>query len=129
MKAPLGSIISADLTAPNADYLRDFYREIMGWEVENMDMKDERGEYVDYVMKDSEGNWVGGVCHARGENLNIPPQWILYINVADIADTIEKCVGMGGKVIKESRNEEGVLQYAMIQDPAGAVLGLTKTQE
>lgn len=126
MKNSIGSVVSADLTVPDADSVRDFYKEVIGWEVEHMKMTDESGEYADYVMKDAEGTWVGGVCHAKGANLDIPPQWIVYINVADISESISKCLALGGRIIKESRSSEGILQYAIIEDPAGAVLGLTR---
>lgn len=125
-KYNIGSIVSADLTTPEADSLKDFYREVIGWESEELLMKDGEEAYSDHIMKDGQGNWVGGVCHARGVNMGIPPVWIVYINVADISESIRKCKGLGGKVIKESRNKEGVLQYAMIQDPAGAILAITK---
>ena len=82
-------------------------------------------DYVDYVMKDSEGNWVGGICHARGVNNNIPPQWIVYIHVANIKDSVEKCKKLGGKVIKEATDSKGNYIYAMLQDPEGAVIAVT----
>ena len=125
-KYEIGSIISTDLTIENADEMRDFYKQVIGWESEDLTMKDENGTSADYVMKDAAGNWVGGVCHSRGVNKGIPPQWIVYINVADIAQSLETCKKLGGKVIKESRLSDGTLQYAMIQDPAGAILAITK---
>lgn len=125
-KYNIGAIISADLTTPQAGSLKDFYKEVIGWESEEMQLKDGDETYSDYVMKDDQGNWVGGVCHARGANKDIPPVWMVYVNVADISESIRKCKELGGKIIKESRNKEGVLQYAMIQDPAGAIMAITK---
>lgn len=126
-KQKIGSIISTDLTIENADTLRDFYREVIGWGIEEMPMKDEDGTYADYIMKDSEGNWAAGVCHSRGSNRGLPPQWIVYINVADVAASMNKCTELGGTVLRESRLADGTLQYALIQDPQGAVLAITKT--
>src|SRR5688572_29730516 len=88
----IGAIISADITVPNADEMRDFYKQVIGWDSELMPMSDENGEYSDYVMKDESGGWVGGVCHARGVNKDLPPQWIVYINVKDIAASAQRCV-------------------------------------
>src|SRR5690606_21996519 len=106
--------------------LIEFYKEVIGWEEEGLLMKDESGTYTDYVMKDDQGNWIGGICHHRGVNKGIPPQWIVYINVADIKQSIDKCLQLGGKVIKTSANQVGSLQYAIISDPQGAVLALTQ---
>lgn len=125
-KNPIGSIIATDITVDAAEALKDFYKEVIGWEEEGLPMKDESGTYTDYVMKDDKGNWIGGICHNRGVNKGIPPQWIVYINVADIEQSIEKCQKLGGEVIKTSENKDGSLQYAMIKDPFGAVLALTK---
>lgn len=125
-KYNIGAIISADLTTPQAGSLKDFYKEVIGWESEEMQQKDGEETYPDYVMKDDQGNWVGGVCHDRGANIGIPPVWMVYINVADISESIRKCKELGGKIIKEARNKKGELQYAMIQDPAGAILAVTK---
>ncbi len=122
---PTGKIISADLTVPNADHIRDFYQQVIGWEVENMPMEDQGESYSDYVMKDVTGNWIGGVCHARGMNLGLPQQWLIYVQVADVAASIQQCENLGGKALKKVHNDDGSLQYAVIQDPAGVVLGLT----
>jgi uncharacterized protein len=125
IKKPIGSIISTDLTIPNAEKIRDFYKEVIGWEVEEMPLSDADGQYADYIMKDKEGNWAAGVCHKRGPNHDLPPQWIVYINVEDVGKSIEKCHQLGGKVLKEMKNEEKII-YALIEDPAGAILALTK---
>src|SRR5690606_15439699 len=99
-KTPIGSIVSTDITVDAPKQLIEFYKEVIGWEEEGLLMKDESGTYTDYVMKDDQGNWIGGICHHRGVNKGIPPQWIVYINVADIKQSIDKCLQLGGKVIK-----------------------------
>src|SRR5690606_7418760 len=106
-KYKIGAIISADLTTPQAGSLKDFYKEVIGWESEEMQQKDGEETYPDYVMKDDQRNWVAGVCHARGANISIPPVWMVYINVADISESIRKCKELGGKIIKEAGNKEG----------------------
>lgn len=125
-KFKIGSIISADLTVENAEVTRDFYKQVIGWDAESLEMKDAKGAYADYVVKDVDGNWVGGICHSRGVNLGIPPQWIVYVNVEDISRSVEKCKELGGKIIKESKLPDGSFIYVIIQDPTGAVLALTK---
>lgn len=127
-KYPIGSIVSADITVEQPEVLRKFYKEVIGWEEEGLTMKDESGAYTDYVMKDHEGNWMGGICHSRGVNKGIPPQWIVYINVRDIGQSLEKCRRLGGEVLKTSAKSDGSLQYAMIKDPSGAVIAITPEQ-
>jgi predicted enzyme related to lactoylglutathione lyase len=122
----IGSIVSTDLTGPHAEELKEFYQQVIGWESEDLTMNDQSGTYSDYVMKDEEGNWVAGVCHSRGPNKDLPSQWIVYIQVDNVAESIKKCRELGGKVLKESKNSEGVYQYALLEDPYGAVLAITK---
>ena len=120
-----GSIVSTDLTSHHAKELKEFYQQVIGWESEDLAMKDESGVYSDYVMKDKEGNWVGGLCHSRGANKDLPSQWIVYIQVDNVAESIKKCREFGGKVLKKVKTKEGQYQYALLEDPYGAVLAIT----
>lgn len=122
----VGGIISADLTIPNTEQVLDFYQQIIGWQSEGLAMEDEQGKYDDYVVKDVEGNWVGGICHRRGMNQDLPPVWMVYINVADIQASVQRCEELGGKVLKVASGDDGAIYYAIIQDPAGAIMGLSK---
>jgi len=108
-----------DLTVGNADEVRDFYRDVVGWTHEPLDM----GGYADYVMKDSEGNGVAGVCHARGANAAIPPQWLIYFMVADIDASVAAVTARGGELVTPVR-KAGNGRFCVIRDPAGAVAAL-----
>ena len=90
-----GSIVWHDLTVDNADEVRDFYSAVVGWETEAVSM----GDYDDHVMKVAEtGEGVTGVCHARGSNANMPPQWMIYVSVDDVEQAAKKAVEAGGSV-------------------------------
>lgn len=123
-----GTINWLDLTTGNAEANRNFYAEVAGWKVEPIPMKDENGNYEDYVMKLPDGTPVAGICHHRGVNTGIPPLWIMYISVEDLPEAIEKAKNLGGKIIKEHKAKDGSIFYAMIEDPSGAIFGLAKTQ-
>lgn len=116
-KPTFGLIAWHDLTVENADELRDFYKAVAGWEHEDVNM----GDYADYSMKAGE-NVVAGVCHAKGPNVGLPAQWLMYITVADLDATIAAAKERGGEVIGEIRNM-GKNRFAVIKDPAGAVAG------
>jgi predicted enzyme related to lactoylglutathione lyase len=127
-KYNIGTIVSADLTVENASQVKDFYVQVIGWAPEELRMGSNLGS-TDYVMKDSGGDWAGGVCEAKGVNTGIPPQWIVYINVQNISESVEKCKGLGGKIIKEAFDSDGNHIYAMLQDPFGAILAVTHVSE
>ena len=116
----VGSIGWKDLTVDDAERVRDFYMAVAGWTAQPIDM----GGYNDYVMMPAGGGEpVGGICHRRGANGDIPGQWLLYIVVADLAVALEQVVQRGGKVLTTPRPAGGG-QFAVIADPSGAVSGL-----
>lgn len=113
-----------DISVKNAGELKDFYSRVFGWTVQEIPMEDENGAYADYAMVDKNGEGVGGVCHKRGANKDLPSQWIVYFTVTNVAESMETCKQLGGKVLKESKNENGDLFYALLEDPSGAVIGI-----
>lgn len=122
-----GSIGWIDLTVENADEVRRFYSGVAGWKSDPVAMDG----YDDYCMIPSAGgDPVAGVCHKRGSNAGMPPQWMIYITVADLDHSIAKCRELGGKLIVAPRNMGNDDRYCVIEDPAGAVAALyEKTKE
>lgn len=119
-KPAVGSITWMDLTVQPAVKVRDFYKAVVGWKSANVDM----GGYSDFCMNQpADGKTVAGVCHARGENANLPPQWLIYINVANLKRSLAACRRRGGKVVCPVRKLGGG-KMAVIRDPAGAVAAL-----
>ena len=117
---PPGSIAWQDLTVPNAAAVRDFYCQVVGWTYTDHDM----GDYADYNINLPDGSrTVAGICHAQGGNAGIPAQWLVYIVVEDVAQSVQRCIELGGKVIDGPRDMGGQ-SFCVIQDPAGAVAAL-----
>lgn len=123
-----GSVNWRDITVENATQLRDFYQKIAGWSFEEIPMKDKEDDYVDFVMKLEDDTAVAGICHHRGVNNGIPPQWIMYISVENVEEVIKKAVRLGAKKIKEHTAKNGSVLYAILQDPAGALFALAKNE-
>ena len=116
-----GAVSWFDLTVPDAEAIRDFYASVIGWEAEPVDM----GGYADYAMKAPGGDTpAAGVCHARGVNADIPPQWTAYVLVEDLDASLQRCVEGGGNQVTSIREEAGQFRFCIIRDPAGAHLGL-----
>lgn len=117
----VGGISWVDLTVENASATRDFYREVVGWTTTDVEM----GGYNDYCMNEpTTGKTVAGICHARGQNAELPAAWLIYITVEDLDKSVAKCVELGGEVISPQRNYGGQGRYCVIRDPAGAVAAL-----
>ncbi|TKB43629.1 VOC family protein [Thalassotalea mangrovi] len=110
-----------DLTVQNAEEVRDFYQQVIGWEVEACSM----GEYDDYAMNNPVNDSPqAGICHARGVNADLPPVWMPYFLVADMDASIASVTAKGGKLLTEVKSMGGDDKYVVIKDPAGAVCAL-----
>lgn len=116
----LGRIEWLDLTVHDARRLRDFYSAVVGWKAQDVDM----GTYSDYNMNLPEGgDTIAGICHARGPNAKLPPQWLVYVRVASVYDAAETCRQKGGQVL-DGPKRMGSSDFCVIQDPSGAVMAL-----
>jgi uncharacterized protein len=118
--SPIGTIGWVDLTVPDADRVRDFYADVVGWTASAVDM----GGYSDYCMNaPASGQTVAGVCHARGPNAAQPGGWMVYLMVADLEASLERVAARGGEVVGEPR-QAGQGRFCVIRDPSGALCGL-----
>jgi uncharacterized protein len=123
---PVGRIGWLDLTVSDAASTREFYREVVGWSVEDVDMKDGSDRYADYNMLGEDGTALAGVCHARGPNTGLPPVWMIYLPVGDLAESLRRVEAEGGKILKSMKKDDGALAYAAVQDPVGACFALVQ---
>ncbi len=120
----VGCIPWLDLTVSNASATRDFYRQVVGWSAQDVEMEDAGERYADYNMLGADGSPAAGICHARGVNLGLPTIWMIYLPVGDLAESLRRVREEGGKVIKETQGADGNLACAVIEDPVGACLAL-----
>ena len=114
-----GKMTWADITVPNADKLREFYSSVVGWKHEPVEM----GGYEDYSMIAADGSIVAGVCHNLGVNEDLPAQWLVYITVENLDESIKNCLELGGNIVAGPM-AYGDGRYCVIRDPAGAVAAL-----
>jgi len=117
---PAGTIAGFDITVPDADALRDFYASVIGWTPVEVAM----GGYADYAMTAPGGQWVAGVCHQRGANADLPPQWLVYVAVEHLDRSLERVQALGGSLVTPVKGGGEGPRFCVIRDPAGAVLAL-----
>lgn len=116
-KRPAGTIGWIDLTVPGAEDVRAFYESVVGWTSTPVDM----GDYSDHCMNAADGKTVAGVCHRRGTNADMPAQWMIYIVVDDLEQSLAACTERGGEVVLRRDGKNG---FAVIRDPAGALAAI-----
>lgn len=123
-----GQFYWTDLTVDEPDTLKEFYRDLFGWQEIPVAMNDGTVPYTDYCMNIDSHTTGGGICHNRGSNKGIPPQWITYFYVEDIAESLATCIAKGGQLIKESRKKDGTYNYVIVADPLGSIFGMGNMQ-
>lgn len=125
MAGPAGKFVWFDLTVDNAEEVRDFYEEVIGWKPEPVPM----GRYDDFNMTlPDSGDPAAGICHRRGANEDLPPVWMVYVTVADIRASVHACTQRGGSAVTPIKHMPGHGHYCVIKDPAGAVLALFEVE-
>lgn len=120
----VGRISWINLTVSDASATRDFYRQVVGWSVQDVDKEDAGERYADYDMLGGDGTPQAGICHARGANQGLPPVWLLHLPVADLAESLRRVEEEGGKIIKATQGNDGEYTYAAVRDPVGVYLAL-----
>ena len=122
----IGTVEWQDLSVDDASSVKDFYEQVVGWQSSGVPMGN--GTYQDFNMNlPASGDTVAGICHASGYNEGLPAQWLIYVRVASVTESIEKCQALGGKLVFGPK-DMGKDQVCVIQDPAGAVMALVATK-
>ncbi len=116
-----GIIKWTDLTVENAEAVKDFYCEVIGWTASELSM----GAYSDYLIAPATNeDPIAGVCHQKGTNADLPSQWLLYVTVENLDKSLEKCTALAGKIIQSPKKSMNNSRFAVIQDPGGAYMAL-----
>lgn len=88
-----------------------FYQELLNWDIEG-------GAGQPAMMKGAEGPWAAVAPSADGDS-----QWVPYVQVEDVDAATEKAGQLGAKIVSE-KTAGPAGEYAVIADPAGAMLAL-----
>ncbi len=118
-----GHMAWVDLTVENAEAVRDFYQQVVGWTPQTVPQEDGAETYDDYNMCTADGTARTGICHKRGTNAALPSQWMVYFVVPDVDQCIRAVEAGGGSIIRSPHGGGGG-RMAVIEDPAGVVCTL-----
>ncbi|MHC4851053.1 MAG: VOC family protein [Planctomycetota bacterium] len=115
-----GRFVWYDLMTNDVDNAKGFYSELFGWTVNEMPL----GDYT-YNMFMVGDTGVGGAVPL--EQQEIPPHWIAYVSVADVAATTAKAEKLGGQVcVQPTSISDEVGEFSVITDPQGAAISTFK---
>lgn len=125
---PTGRICGLDLTVADASATRDFYQKVSGWAVLDVPVEDASGSWTDYDMLGADGNRAARIRHARGENTDLPPAWMVHLPVDDLPESLRRVEAEGGTVLKSTEEGDGERAHAVVRDPVGACFVLTSAR-
>jgi predicted enzyme related to lactoylglutathione lyase len=113
-----GEICWRELNTQNPAAAAEFYKGLFGWTIEQSKVSE-----MPYREIHSNGRAVGGMLEITdcwGENWQkIPPSWMSYIAVDDLAESIEKIKNFGGSIRVEPFDAPGVGKISVALDPSG----------
>jgi uncharacterized protein len=114
MQAPSHPVVHLELHTGNLPRACGFYTQLFGWRTETV--RTDAGSYLALGL----GNEIeGGVVECETERA----LWLPYVEVSDLAATMERARGLGGSVLLDSR--EGPAGWrSVLGSPAGAEIAL-----
>ncbi len=113
------------LDAPDAIAAREFYRGLFGWEIEATPSDGDNA-----LLATKNGLEVAGL-RAADRLMQGAPSWITYLATDNIAVTVIKIIGAGGKILASPTSAKPAARgrSALAQDVGGAVFGLWQAVE
>lgn len=103
------------LSSPDVAKATAFYEKVLGWTSKSFG---EGGGVVTYNAGEAM------VASAMPAPPGVPPHWLTFVFVGKLADANQKVGELGGKVLMAEIPVPGMGAFSVIQDPAGATIGL-----
>jgi len=99
-----------------------FYEQVFGYETETRDM----GGYGGYVLLKVNDQPAAGLLQIGADWGDVPSNWSVVFQVEDCDGSVAKVQELGGSVILEPQDLEGVGRFSVVADPWGAVFQVVK---
>lgn len=109
-----------ELTTDDPKKAKEFYGKLFSWAFEDEPMPG--GTYT--MIKPGEGPG-GGMM--KKQSPQMATQWLPYILVESVADTVVQAKKLGGKVMMDKTPIPEMGAFAVIADPTGGVIGVWET--
>ena len=117
-----GTMNWAEVQTRDAAAAQRFYQQVFGYETETMEM----GEAAGYVLLKLNGEPIAGLIEIGPDWGDVPSNWSVVFEVEDCDASVAKVKELGGSVIQEPRDLEGVGRFAVVADPWGAAFQVIK---
>jgi predicted enzyme related to lactoylglutathione lyase len=95
-----------------------FYSALFDWKLQDMPMPD-GGSYT--MINVGEGTGGGMMSNPAP---GVPPHWLAYVGVDDVAAATEKARSLGATICQEVMEVDGYGWLSILNDPTGATFAL-----
>ncbi len=110
-----GALIWNELQNYDTEAAKAFYGAVFGWAA--VTGQGPTGEYTSFMLDERA---VAGMMAIQPEWGPVPPNWSIYLGVADVQAACEYVAGNGGRVEVPPMEIPDVGAFALFQDPQGA---------
>lgn len=112
-----------ELMTSDVNKSKEFYSKLFDWTCEDHDMG-----HMTYTMIKKDGKDVGGMMSIpQSHEQEIPPHWMSYVLVDDVAESVKLAKSLGANIKQEPIDVANFGKLAVIQDPAGAHIAIWQT--
>lgn len=100
-----------------------FYADVVGWTTQDAGVPGH-----DYTLLNVGGQGVAGMLRITDDMAQhgARPAWLGYVSVDDVDQTVSRIKNDGGKVHMGPQEVPGVIRFALVADPQGAVFYVAK---
>ncbi|CAM2963553.1 glyoxalase/bleomycin resistance protein [Legionella steigerwaltii] len=120
----MGQFCWNELATADVNKAKDFYSKVLGWHFKEI----HSDEMMTYTLIQTKDKDVGGIWQIpANQQKEIPPHWMAYILVNNVADTLAKAKQNGAKEVKGVTHVGEMGLFAIIQDPTGAHIAFWET--
>ncbi|MCE0722988.1 MULTISPECIES: VOC family protein [Legionella] len=113
-----------ELATADVKKAKEFYSKVLGWQFKEI----QSGEMTYTLIKADDKEFAGIWQIPTDQQNEIPPHWMAYILVKDVADTLAKAKQNGAQEIKGVTHAGDMGLFAIIKDPTGAHIAFWETK-
>jgi len=107
--------VHVELMTGDVDKAKAFYGALFDWNLEDV-------PGMDYTINKVGEGTGGGMMACPGSEVS--PQWLPYVHVKDVAETVAKARTLGATVMKEATEVPGMGWFGILVDPGGPAFAL-----
>jgi predicted enzyme related to lactoylglutathione lyase len=110
-----GALVWNELQSYDTEAAKAFYGAVFGWQTVTGQVP--TGEYTSFMLDERP---VAGMMAIQPEWGPVPPNWSVYLGVADITAACQYAIDHGGRVEVPPMHIPDTGTFALLQDPQGA---------